>query len=60
MERTYFLPGLNFELLAADDQVLKAFQGMLRSIKGSNWDVFKAEETQDNGLIGLTIYMKPC
>ena len=57
--RTYFIPGLNFEHLATDDQALKAFQELLKSIKAANWNVFKAEETEDNGLIGMTLYMKP-
>jgi len=57
--RTYFIPGLNFERLATDDQTLKAFQELLNSIKTANWNVFKAEETEDNGLIGMALYMKP-
>lgn len=57
--RTYFIPGLHFERLATDDQALKAFQELLNSIKKANWNVLKAEETEDNGLIGMTLYMKP-
>lgn len=57
--RTYFIPGLSFEHLATDEQVLKAFQALLNSIKSANWNVFRAEETEDNGLIGMALYMKP-
>lgn len=57
--RTYFIPGLSFERLSIDDQTLKAFQELLNSIKSANWNVFKAEETDDNGLVGMTLFMKP-
>jgi hypothetical protein len=57
--RVYFIPGLSFERLAADDQALKGFQQLLNSIKSANWNVFKAEETDDNGLLGMTLFMKP-
>ena len=57
--RTYFIPGLNFERLASDDQALQAFQELLNSIKAANWNVLKAEETEDNGLTGMTLYMEP-
>jgi hypothetical protein len=56
--RTYFLPGVNFKLLTDDDQALNTFQAMLKSIKNANWDVLKAEEAEDNGLKGMTLYMK--
>ena len=57
--RTYFIPGLSFERLSSDDQAIKAFQQLLRSIKLAKWNVFKAEETDDNGLLGMTLYMIP-
>jgi hypothetical protein len=57
--RTYFIPGLSFERLSSDDQALKSFQQLLSSIKSASWNVFRAEETDDNGLPGMTLYMKP-
>ena len=57
--RTYFIPGLSFERLSSDDHALKAFQQLLSSIKSANWNVYKIEETDDNGLSGMTLYMKP-
>lgn len=57
--RTYFIPGLTFERLATDDQALKGFQELLKSIKNANWNVFKAEETDDDGIAGMTLFMNP-
>jgi hypothetical protein len=57
--RKYFIPGLTFERLSSDDQALKSFQELLNSIKSANWNVFKAEETDDDGLAGMTLFMKP-
>lgn len=57
--RVYFIPGLDFERLASDPQALNTFQQLLVSIRKANWDVKKAEETNDNGIPGLSLSMIP-
>jgi hypothetical protein len=56
-QRTYFIPGMDFELIASDNQALAAFQKLLASIGKAQWNVIKAEEAIDNNLKGLTLTM---